>query len=55
MRATVSALNAGSESAAAVPGVSMKVGATALTLMPYSPHSTARQRVRCDTAAFAAQ
>ena len=40
------------ESAAAVPGVRMNVGAIALTLMPWRPHSTARQRVRCATAAL---
>ena len=34
MRSITSAWNFGSDSAGAVPGVSMKVGATALTLMP---------------------
>ena len=32
----------------AVPSVRMNVGATALTVMPWRPHSTARHLVRCD-------
>ena len=38
-----------------VPGVSMNVGATALAVIPWRPHSTARQRVRCETAALVMQ
>ena len=55
MRAMVSSRNSGSDSARLVPGVSMKVGEMALTLMPYSPHSMAAHRVMCETAAFAMQ
>jgi hypothetical protein len=36
-------------------GVSMKVGATALTLIPCWPHSTARHLVRCTIAALVVQ
>ena len=42
-------------STGAVPGVRMKVGATALTVMPCFPHSTARHRVRCEIAALVMQ
>ena len=38
-----------------MPGVTMKVGATALTVMPCFPHSTARHLVRCAIAAFVMQ
>src|SRR5580704_5972705 len=40
MRSTTSWRNTGSASAGCVPGVWMKVGATAFTLMLYLPHST---------------
>lgn len=55
IRSMTSARNTGSAKAASVPGVRTKVGATALTLIPYVPHSTARHLVRCDTAALDAQ
>ena len=45
----------GSSSAGAVPGVTMNVGATALTVMPCGPHSTARHFVRWLIAAFVMQ
>src|SRR5512138_230159 len=38
-----------------VPGVSIKVGATALTVMLYFAHSSARHLVRCAIAAFVMQ
>ena len=38
-----------------MPGVRMNVGATALTVMPWLPHSTARHFVRWEIAAFVAQ
>ena len=43
------------DQAVAVPGVTMNVGATALTVMLWTPHSTARQRVRWWMAAFVMQ
>src|SRR6202041_570674 len=55
IRSMVSARNAGSARASSVPGVAMKVGATAFTVMLNCPHSTARHFVRCETAALLAQ
>jgi len=52
IRSTTSASNAGSARSALVPSVRMNVGATALTVIPWPPHSTARHFVRCETAAF---
>src|SRR6185503_3829103 len=52
IRSFVSASNAGSASAPCVPGVRMNVGATALTVIPCWPHSTARHFVRWATAAL---
>src|ERR1700733_11343828 len=46
MRSITSWRKAGSARAPSVPGVWMKVGATAFTLMLYLPHSTARHLVR---------
>ena len=55
IRSTTSAWNSGSARHTSVPGVSMKVGATALTVMLYLPHSTARHLVRCTMAALVVQ
>ena len=55
MRSVTSARNAGSARSGSVPGVRMNVGATALTVMPCRPHSTARHLVRWETAAFVMQ
>ena len=55
IRSSTSARNAGSSSAGSVPGVAMNVGATALTVIPCWPHSTARHFVRCEMAAFVMQ
>ena len=55
MRSIVSARNAESASAASVPGVRMNVGATAFTVIPCLPHSTARHFVKCAIAAFVMQ
>src|SRR5512142_2235705 len=50
-----SARKASSPNASAVPGVLINVGATALTVMLYFPHSTARHLVRWEMAAFVMQ
>src|SRR5436853_3111968 len=55
IRSTTSARNSGCERHVSVPGVRMKVGATALTVMLYLPHSTARHLVRCTIAALVIQ
>src|SRR5262252_9492405 len=55
IRSMTSARNAGSARAASVPGVLINVGAIALTLMLYLPHSIARHLVRCAIAALVMQ
>jgi len=55
MRSSTSARNSGSASAGSVPGVAIYVGATALTVLPWGPHSTARHLVRWETAALVMQ
>jgi hypothetical protein len=55
IRSRTSARNAGSSRADVVPGVAMNVGAIALTVMLWTPHSIARQRVRWWMAAFVMQ
>src|SRR5580700_3865493 len=55
IRSNVSARNAASESALSVPGVWINVGATAFTVIPYLPHSTAKHLVKCAIPAFVMQ
>src|SRR4030081_2970205 len=55
MRSITSARNAGFARHSSVPGVSINVGAIALTVMLYFPHSTARHFVRCTIAALVMQ